>query len=194
MLRFILTTLPFLRDKCTWVHRSLGFIGINEYTERKVDCFQPSWLHTPSVTRPSSPSLLCLHHALLLIFFSPTPQKHPILEWPSEETLTMTLLVVEYTWKCTVQRDDFCLEVGIYTVLSSLGGLRSRNGAVWHLMGVPHLSAVNLFLQRQKKEEGTQLIILCGAICLFISWCIPWLVENHSWQTQNLPYCQKVHL
>lgn len=39
-------------------------------------------------------------------FFSPTPQKSPILEWPSDERLTMTLLVVEYTWKCTVQTAD----------------------------------------------------------------------------------------
>lgn len=116
MLCFAPTTLPFLGDKRTWVHRSLGITGINEYTERKTDCFQwkriASCLRMPSVIRPPAHSLFCLRYAFLLIFFfSTTLQNRPVLEWPLDERLTVTLLVAQYTWKRRGQRADFCLEV-----------------------------------------------------------------------------------
>lgn len=65
----------------------------------------------------------------------------------------MTLSVMEYTLKSTVQRYDFCLEVGIYAVLSFMEGLKSRNGAVWHLMGAPHFSVVNLFSRGRERTK-----------------------------------------
>lgn len=44
-------------------------------------------------------------------FFSTTLQNRPVLEWPLDERLTVTLLVAQYTWKRRGQRADFCLEV-----------------------------------------------------------------------------------
>lgn len=57
--------------------------------------------------------------------------------------------------------------------------------------GCPVTSSSKSLSPEEEKGRRQQLIILCGAICWFISWCTPWLVENHSWQTQNLPCFQR---
>lgn len=48
-----------------------------EHTGRKTDCCHPGWLHTLSVTRSSSHSVLCFHYALWLIFLFTNSTKMP---------------------------------------------------------------------------------------------------------------------
>lgn len=164
-------------------HRSLGTTGINEFMERKTDCFQTSWLHMPRVIKPPAPSLLCLHCALLLIFFSPKSTK-------------------KTHFGVTIRQEINGDSSGHMETHNPEGWFLSwgwiYSWKVWGAETVPH-GCPTAFSHKsvspeQKNEEGTQLIILCGAIHFSVSWCIPWLVENHSWQTQNLPCCQKVQL
>lgn len=112
--------LHFLGEKHSWIHSSLAITGTYRYTGSKTDCFHPGWLHTPSVTRSSSIQGSVSIMLCCWFFFSPTPWKKPILDWPTANRLIMILLDVE--WKHAVQRADFCLEAGIYTMLSLLEG------------------------------------------------------------------------
>lgn len=184
--------LHFLGEKCTWIHSSLGITGTNRYTGRKTDCLHPGWLHTTSVTRSSSHSLLCFHYIFVVDLFFHQLHKNPPF-WIDCQTADQSWSF--WMWNGNMQSKEliFILRLG-FTQCFLYWKIEEEKWCCVTSHGCPISSSRKSVSPETEKGRRQQLIILCGAICNFISWCTPWLVENHSWQTQNLPCFQKVHL